>query len=53
MAARQEEAAFHRAELDAVKKENEMLRQRIRELEGQVRGGSSRESGRVSDDLGS
>jgi hypothetical protein len=32
-AARYEEAAFHRAELDAVKRENEMLRQRIRDLE--------------------
>lgn len=32
-AARYEEAAFHRAELDSVKRENEILRQRIRELE--------------------
>lgn len=32
-AARYEEAAFHRAELESVKKENEILRQRIRELE--------------------
>jgi hypothetical protein len=32
-AARYEEAAFHRAELESVKKENEALRQRIRELE--------------------
>lgn len=32
-AARYEEAAFHRAELDAVKRENEGLRQRIRDLE--------------------
>jgi hypothetical protein len=32
-AARYEEAAFHRAELDAVKRENESLRQRIRDLE--------------------
>ena len=32
-AARYEEAAFHRAELEAVKKENEALRQRIKDLE--------------------
>lgn len=32
-AARYEEAAFHRAELDAVKRENEALKQRIRDLE--------------------
>lgn len=32
-AARYEEAALHRAELDAVKKENDSLRQRIRDLE--------------------
>ena len=32
-AARYEEAAFHRAELESVKRENEALRQRIRELE--------------------
>ena len=32
-AARYEEAAFHRAELESVKKENEALKQRIRELE--------------------
>ena len=31
--ARYEEAAYHRAELDAVKKENEALRQRIKDLE--------------------
>ena len=35
-AARYEEAAFHRAELDAVKRENEVLRQRIRELERRI-----------------
>lgn len=35
-AARYEEAAFHRAELDAVKRENEMLKQRIRDLERRV-----------------
>ena len=35
-AARYEEAAFHRAELDAVKRENDMLRQRIRDLERRV-----------------
>ena len=32
-AARYEEAAFHKAELDAVKRENELLRQRIKNLE--------------------
>jgi hypothetical protein len=32
-AARYEEAAFHRSELESVKRENEALRQRIRELE--------------------
>ena len=32
-AARYEEAAFHRAELESVKRENEALRQRIKELE--------------------
>lgn len=32
-AARYEEAAFHRAELDSVKRENEALRQRIKDLE--------------------
>lgn len=32
-AARYEEAAFHRAELESVKRENEALRQRIRDLE--------------------
>jgi cell division protein FtsB len=32
-AARYEEAAFHRAELEAVKRENEALRQRIKDLE--------------------
>ncbi|KAL9107696.1 MAG: hypothetical protein Q9227_007411 [Pyrenula ochraceoflavens] len=32
-AARYEEAAFHRAELENVKKENDLLKQRIRELE--------------------
>jgi len=53
MAARLEEASFHRAELEAVKRENEMLRQRIRELEGRVRRGSSRERDKASDDLGS
>ena len=36
--ARHEEAAYHRAELEAVKKENEILRQRIRDLERSVRG---------------
>ena len=32
-AARYEEAAFHRAELEAVKRENDALRHRIRDLE--------------------
>lgn len=32
-AARYEEAAFHRAELENVKRENETLRQRIKDLE--------------------
>jgi hypothetical protein len=30
---RYEEAAYHRAELEAIKRENEMLRRRVRELE--------------------
>lgn len=30
---RYEEAAYHRAELEAVKRENEALRRRVRELE--------------------
>ncbi|EEH44132.1 uncharacterized protein PADG_00421 [Paracoccidioides brasiliensis Pb18] len=34
---RYEEAAHHRAELEAVKRENEMLRRRIRELESSLR----------------
>jgi hypothetical protein len=34
---RYEETAFYRAELDSVKKENEALKQRIRELEAAVR----------------
>jgi hypothetical protein len=37
-AARYEEAAFHRAELESVKRENEALRQRIRELERSLGG---------------
>lgn len=31
--ARYEEAAYHRAELESIKRENEMLRRRVRELE--------------------
>ncbi|OJD11779.1 hypothetical protein ACJ73_09471 [Blastomyces percursus] len=37
MLSRYEEAAHHRAELDAVKRENEMLRRRIRELEASLK----------------
>jgi hypothetical protein len=40
-AARYEEAAFHRSELEAVKRENEALRQRIRELERSLGGRST------------
>ena len=39
-AARYEEAAVQRQELDTVKKENENLRQRIRDLERQLLAGS-------------
>jgi predicted nucleic acid-binding Zn-ribbon protein len=35
---RYEEVAQHKAELDEVKKENEALKQRIRDLERQIRG---------------
>jgi len=35
--ARMEEAAYHRAELEAVKRENESLRKKIRDLEGSLR----------------
>ena len=35
--ARMEEAAYHRAELEAVKRENESLRKKIRELELSLR----------------
>ena len=47
-AARYEEAAYHRAELDAVKRENEVLRQRIRDLEKSLgsRTGEGGETGR-------
>lgn len=34
---RYEETAYHRAELDAVKRENDTLRQRVRELEASLR----------------
>ena len=37
-AARYEEAAFHRAELESVKRENEGLRQKIRDLERSLGG---------------
>ncbi|OAT11543.1 hypothetical protein BDBG_07008 [Blastomyces gilchristii SLH14081] len=37
MLSRYEEAAHHRAELDTVKRENEMLRRRIRELEADLK----------------
>ena len=40
-AARYEEAAFHRSELESVKRENEALRQRIRELERSLGGRSA------------
>lgn len=33
MTARYEEAAYHRAELESLRRENEMLRRRVRELE--------------------
>ncbi|KAF3031667.1 hypothetical protein E8E12_000984 [Didymella heteroderae] len=36
---RYEEVALHRAELEEVKRENEVLKQRIRELERAIRGG--------------
>jgi cell division protein FtsB len=36
---RYEEVALQRAELEEVKKENELLKQRIRELERAIRGG--------------
>jgi hypothetical protein len=34
---RSEDVAFHKAELERVKRENEMLKQRIRELESGIR----------------
>ena len=39
-AARYEEAAYHRSELEAVKRENEALRQKIRDLERSLNGRS-------------
>lgn len=33
-----EETSAHRAELEEAKRENEVLRQRVRELEGLIRG---------------
>jgi len=44
-AARYEEAAFHRSELESVKRENEALRQRIRELERSLGGRSAAATG--------
>ncbi|KAI9729725.1 MAG: hypothetical protein M1834_006676 [Cirrosporium novae-zelandiae] len=46
--ARYEEAAHHRAELDAVKRENEMLRRRIRELERNLSSRRQSESSNAS-----
>lgn len=43
---RYEEVALHRAELEEVKKENEVLKQRIRELERAIRGGDEGARGR-------
>ena len=40
--ARYEEAAFHRQELDSVRRENEALKRRIRDLERMVRAGRER-----------
>jgi hypothetical protein len=45
--ARYEEAAYHRAELDAVKRENEALRRRIRELERSLSGRRNSDVGRA------
>ena len=44
-AARYEEAAFHRAELDAVKRENEQLRQKVKDLERRIGNRASEERG--------
>lgn len=44
--ARYEEVALHRAELEEVKRENEVLKQRIRELERAIRAGEERSRGR-------
>jgi hypothetical protein len=44
--ARYEEAAYHRAELEAVKRENEALRRRIRELERSLQGRRSSDASR-------
>ncbi|KZM27157.1 uncharacterized protein EKO05_0004693 [Ascochyta rabiei] len=43
---RYEEVALHRAELEEAKKENEVLKQRIRELERAIRGGEESARGR-------
>lgn len=43
---RYEEVAMHRAELEEVKRENEILKQRIRELERAIRGGEEGARGR-------
>ncbi|KAJ9302290.1 hypothetical protein DTO271G3_1156 [Paecilomyces variotii] len=41
---RYEEAAYHRAELETIKRENEMLRRRVRELESNLKSYRERES---------
>jgi|TARA_R110002003_G_scaffold44_15_gene3381 hypothetical protein len=38
---RYEEVALHRAELEEVKRENEMLKQKIRDLERMIRSGDA------------
>lgn len=43
---RYEEVALQRAELEEVKKENEILKQRIRDLERAIRGGEEGARGR-------
>lgn len=45
---RYEETLFHRAELEAVKKENEALKQRVRELERMMRDRRSSDASRAS-----
>jgi len=48
---RYEETLFHRAELEAVKKENEALKQRVRELERMMRDRRPSDASRVSQGL--